>query len=221
MMSGPVCTRHVAIRRPTPHASVGRVMKLISLNCNHCGAPLEVPESAKFVTCSFCETQLKVERTASTYSTAAIAELKETTDSLSQDVAYLKLQNSLQVLEHGWDRQRQTLMTRKKDGSTRGPSSQRAVLVGIAPMAVGVVILFAGLGSPSGGAILFGLAAIVIGIIAGVTEHSRRTAYEHAQRRYSRKRAAIRTEMQAIAPFNAGPFGQTADQNDRPFPGLP
>ncbi len=196
-------------------------MKLISLNCNHCGAPLDVPESAKFVTCSFCETQLKVERTASTYSTAAIDELKETTDSLSQDVAYLKLQNNLQALEHGWDRQRQTLMTRTKDGGARVPSSRRAVFVGLAPMGVGVVILFAGLGNSSGGPILFGLVTIVIGIIAGLTEHTRGTAYERAQRRYSRERGAILSEMQALAPTDARPFGGNADHTDRPFPGLP
>lgn len=31
-------------------------MRLISVNCNHCGAPLEVAEEVRFVTCAYCKT---------------------------------------------------------------------------------------------------------------------------------------------------------------------
>ena len=46
-------------------------------------------------------------------------------------------------------------------------------------------------------------------------------AYERAQRRYSRERNAILTEMQALAPSDEDPFEFDASPEDRPFPGLP
>lgn len=54
-------------------------MKVIPLNCNHCGAPLEVAAKAKFVTCGFCNTRLSIQQTGSTYSTEVLEDLKETT----------------------------------------------------------------------------------------------------------------------------------------------
>ena len=33
-------------------------MRLVSLNCNQCGAPLEVPEKVQFLTCGYCSARL-------------------------------------------------------------------------------------------------------------------------------------------------------------------
>ena len=40
-------------------------MELISVSCNHCGAPLEVPPGANYVTCAHCGSRLAVKRTGS------------------------------------------------------------------------------------------------------------------------------------------------------------
>ena len=39
-------------------------MRTIALQCNHCGAPLQVSESARFVTCTHCGTQLTIRQQA-------------------------------------------------------------------------------------------------------------------------------------------------------------
>ena len=39
-------------------------MKLFSLNCNKCGAPLDVPGKVRFLTCQYCSAKLSVQRTS-------------------------------------------------------------------------------------------------------------------------------------------------------------
>ena len=85
-------------------------VKLIPLNCNHCGGPLEVPVDARFVTCSFCETRLAVERTNGTYSTAIIEQLATRTESLASEVRRLHLRRDLDELEENYNRSRAKFM---------------------------------------------------------------------------------------------------------------
>ena len=59
-------------------------MKLLALNCNRCGAPLEVPQKAKFITCTFCQTQLSIQRSGGAAYTEALEELGERTEQLKQ-----------------------------------------------------------------------------------------------------------------------------------------
>ena len=70
-------------------------MKLLALNCNRCGAPLEVPQKAKFITCTFCQTQLSIQRSGGAAYTEALEELGERTEQLVDDVEVLKLQGEL------------------------------------------------------------------------------------------------------------------------------
>ena len=34
--------------------------QVVSVNCNHCGAPLEVPQGTHFVTCQHCGARLQI-----------------------------------------------------------------------------------------------------------------------------------------------------------------
>ena len=40
--------------------------KLLNLSCNHCGAPLQVPEETKYLTCTYCSSRLQVEHSGGT-----------------------------------------------------------------------------------------------------------------------------------------------------------
>ena len=40
-------------------------MNAETLNCNNCGAPINVPAAAKYATCAHCGTQLAIRRTDS------------------------------------------------------------------------------------------------------------------------------------------------------------
>ena len=51
-------------------------MKLESLNCNKCGAPLQVPAGVNHLTCNHCGTPLVVRRTESISYTEKLAEVE-------------------------------------------------------------------------------------------------------------------------------------------------
>jgi DNA-directed RNA polymerase subunit RPC12/RpoP len=50
-------------------------MQLESITCNHCGAPLDVPDAANFVKCNHCDSRLAIKRTQSTTYTEELAGL--------------------------------------------------------------------------------------------------------------------------------------------------
>jgi DNA-directed RNA polymerase subunit RPC12/RpoP len=68
-------------------------MELISLSCNKCGAPLEVPINANFVTCSYCKSRLAIHSTENAYYTEVLGEIdRKTSKILSKVDTLLDLQ---------------------------------------------------------------------------------------------------------------------------------
>src|SRR5438309_578271 len=54
-------------------------MKLINLSCNKCGAPLEAPSSANFLTCSYCGSRLAVHSSGSAHYTEVLDQIDHKT----------------------------------------------------------------------------------------------------------------------------------------------
>ena len=63
---------------------------LTPINCEHCGAPLDVPDSVSRVTCIHCGTRLRVERGGSVAFTREIKALDSRADALEQRMARLE-----------------------------------------------------------------------------------------------------------------------------------
>lgn len=61
-------------------------MDLISLSRNNCGAPREVPESAKYLTCSHCGSRLAVQRTGTAYYTNLMEQITESSSQISKGI---------------------------------------------------------------------------------------------------------------------------------------
>src|SRR5688500_7726144 len=118
-------------------------MQLESLACNNCGAPLQVPTTANYVTCNHCATQLAVRREASISYTEKIDQIGEQTDHLVQELAQVRYQQALDAIDRQWERESKQYMIRGKHGHESLPSQTAAILCGIG----------------AGGALLFGLVA--------------------------------------------------------------
>jgi len=74
-------------------------MELESLNCDHCGAPLEISLTANYVKCNHCGSQLAVRRSATATFTEKVEQLAETTEQLAEQVSDLTRQSKLTELE--------------------------------------------------------------------------------------------------------------------------
>ena len=96
-------------------------VELLSLSCNHCGAPLEVPAGARFVTCAHCNSRLAVQRSGSAYYTSVLDRIEHNTEEAAEDLGVIRLQNDLGRLDREWKEQRQRYCTRGSNGALIEP----------------------------------------------------------------------------------------------------
>lgn len=83
-------------------------MKVISLSCDSCGAKLDVPGKANFVTCAFCGRRLKIQRGGTAVITEALEELTSEISSLKKDAAIARL-------DREWEDRREQFKSKRRD----------------------------------------------------------------------------------------------------------
>lgn len=191
-------------------------VSLEQLSCNNCGAPLKVPASANFVTCNHCRTQLAIRRTSDVSYTEALEEMSRKTEELTQQVRHLTWQNELAALDRNWEREKERYMVTDKHGRKHVPSELSAFVGAVLFAVVGVVMMTVGATSGNGLPVLFGVAAMVIGAIAGVAGVNRAKDYRAAQRRYRRRRASLSPETVDIGRFQPQRIAEGVEQIPTP-----
>src|SRR5687768_6903672 len=122
----------------------------VSVRCNHCGAPLVVSGGARFLTCSYCNTQLEIHRSGGAVYTEVIDQINQRTERIERDVAHIKRQNEVEQLDRDWDLRRQELMVRNKNGSKDVPSAVGGIIGGTVAVVFGIfwMIMTAKSGAP-------------------------------------------------------------------------
>lgn len=174
-------------------------MKVEKLSCNACGAPLEIPASANFVTCKHCSTQLSVRRTEDVSYTEQINRLADRTDELSEQVQNLTIQNEIAALDRDWESTRQRFMIANKEGVRRVPTQAGAIVSGVAACIFGVIWLVVtsnisaggGFGGPVGLLPVAGVVLICFGVGASAVAWNKAIAYQRAEERYKRRRREL------------------------------
>jgi len=174
-------------------------MNLIPLNCRNCGAPLQVPADLKHVTCMHCGTQLAIVHEGGAAYTEKLDELSERTEQIEEKLDELHREQKLAALDREWDKAQEGFKFRRKDGSTYLPSKGGSILSGIIGIGMGIVAMVVGLGmssgnDPGGIFVLFGLAAMCIGVGTTVWQFHQADAYESAKRRYQQRRRQIQRD---------------------------
>jgi preprotein translocase subunit SecF len=170
-------------------------MKVVTVDCNSCGAPLEVGEKTRFVTCRYCSKRLSIQHSESSVYTEVLDDIKESTDKISQDMEVIKLQNQLEQLDREWMLQRESFMISSKNGGKHLPTGGSAI-GGIFAAAFGVVwIVFASsMGAP---AIfpLFGVFFIIFAVFGAVNTTNKATSYRNAHQRYQAHRRELQHRL--------------------------
>lgn len=179
--------------------------RLTPLVCNHCGAPLAVPDDVRFVTCQHCQTNLSVEQHGGTIFTRDLERVAEKTDRIGERVAEMHAAMRREKLDEQWEQQRKQYMTELPDGTYAVPKAIDAVqfsigmsifgLIGFAiavaviPMSIGLACLLLGLG-------VIALAVMLSNV--GEANHRARE-YESALREYERLCEQIEREAKLEA----------------------
>ena len=165
----------------------GGSMELISLMCQHCSAPLQVPVDAQFVTCRHCGTQLAVRRTASAAYTETLGQIDARTQRMEDQLDDLSRQNALAELDRDWDREREQFYVTTKNNGRQLPTTTSSVLGGVVVVVAGLAwMMFAS--QIDGQFALFGLLFIAAGLGGASLHYVKATNYERAQRKYRRRR---------------------------------
>jgi hypothetical protein len=121
-------------------------MKLLSLTCQHCGAPLEVPARTTQFKCLYCGSRLHVQWADSVAHAEAIGAAR--TSRLIKTPEQFKIEEEIALLDHAWMMVRQRFMLRGFDGLLSVPNKNsikmagaNGVLLGIVPIAMGIASL--------------------------------------------------------------------------------
>jgi DNA-directed RNA polymerase subunit RPC12/RpoP len=166
------------------------IMELVSLACGHCGAPLEVPDGTRFVTCGYCSSKLEVHRSGGAIYTEVLEALQKRTEEIADDVEILKLQNELERIDREWQSDRERCMIRGKDGSLSEPSPVAGTIGGVVAIGIGIIWIFIA-GSMFPPMALFGLAFIGI-IVFNIFNNLKKSGdFGEKKQEYEQRRAEV------------------------------
>ena len=93
-------------------------MNLLSVRCHNCSAPLSVSESARFVTCKHCGSDLAIKHTDSAVHTELLQAVAETNEKISSHLERLNIHQEIESLDREWAIQKQEFGSVDKDGPT-------------------------------------------------------------------------------------------------------
>ena len=170
-------------------------MKILTLNCNACGAPLEVSAKAKYVTCRYCEAQLVVKHEESAAWTEAVEEI-------ASNVAVLELDVELMKLDREWEQEREGLLVLDSYGHLREPHPLSWFLPIPVFVLGGIYLLINSSFRSFGGGVVPVLGVSVpIAFVAflGWRELRKKRALESAQRRYEERRRELILEAKSAS----------------------
>jgi DNA-directed RNA polymerase subunit RPC12/RpoP len=127
-------------------------MRLVSLTCNQCGAPLEVPEKVQFVTCAYCSARLTIHHSGNAVYSESLDEIEKRTAEIADDLETIKLQNELESLDRQWMLDRERYKVKGEDGHYSVPGQAGSIVAMVVAAGFG---LFWTVGAASMGAPFF------------------------------------------------------------------
>lgn len=167
-------------------------MRVIAVNCNQCGAPLQVPAKTRFLTCGFCSSRLEVHREGDAIYSEVLESIEEKTNQIAEDVETIRVQNELERLDREWLSDQAQLMVRGKHGEFSVPTIPGA-MIGIA-VAVVFGLVWIGIAINIGAPMsfpLFGLVFIAFGVFLGVSGMQKAKAMQSRRQRFEFDRSQV------------------------------
>jgi len=82
-------------------------MDTITINCDHCGAPITVGPKTRYVTCAHCGSQLVIRRGEGSIYTAQLEQLEQRTAAIQDKLDKPSLQAELDRIDRDWELERE------------------------------------------------------------------------------------------------------------------
>lgn len=167
-------------------------MEIVALRCNHCGAPLEVGPSTRFLTCQFCHSELAVKHTGSAAYTEVIEQIAATTNQMAGNLKVIELQNELERLDREWADHRENFYVSGKHGHRTPPNRAGALIAAcvVIPFLLFWIVTASTMHAPSIFP-LFGLGVALLIVYQLVTTFKKAEGLDSAQSEYQSQRQRI------------------------------
>ena len=183
-------------------------MELIALNCNNCGSKLKVADSAKFVTCKHCDTQLAIHHNdgasftelaeAASRVEESAKQIEEHAGALSEQNRVIVLQNDLERLDREWATERDAMMIKGKNGHQHAPTRAQAYLAYCSSPVILCLGVF-GYSMTSSIAMLIACVFAVFFFFIGSSTLAKAKVFEDAQAQHETARAALERDLDAAS----------------------
>ena len=172
-------------------------MKITKVCCQGCGADLEVDEAIRFVNCNYCGAKLEVVHDATTTHTRLLEKLEKQTEEMADDLKVIRLQNELEKLDREWDREMQGFMVTGQNGERSIPSAGGSIVGGGIAIVFGVIWmgLAGSMGAP-GPFVLFGLVFIGFALFSMINGSTKAGAYQEALARMEGRRRDLIAQIE-------------------------
>jgi len=184
-------------------------MDLAPVTCNHCGAALQVPPTARFVTCRYCNSQLEIKRNESTITTEVLQQINQNTTSMAEDLHAIRRQTELETLDRQWNQQQAALFPKNKSGTA--PTAAGGIIASVIMGGFGLlwtIIAFTitapdphfppGFGPPPIIHIifpLFGVLFMVAAITIGIKSSAAAAQFQQQKDQYEARRQQLLTQQ--------------------------
>lgn len=112
----------------------------LTVRCQSCGAPLQVSDGIRFITCNYCKAELELVRDASATHTRLLETLQADTRQVRGSLRILEIQNEIERLDRDWDSWRQENLTRSQNGDYFEPNHFTASIFPLLFLIIGSAI---------------------------------------------------------------------------------
>lgn len=172
-------------------------MKVTKVCCQGCGADLEVDESIRFVNCNYCGAKLEIVHDRTTTHSRVLEKLEKKSDEMAGDLKVIRLQNELEKLDREWDREMQGFMVTGKNGQKSLPSGAGSMAGGVIAIIFGVIWMgFASSMGAPGFFPLFGLVFIGAAVFGMMRGGMKASEYQSANSRMQARRRELLDKLE-------------------------
>lgn len=177
-------------------------METLALACQKCGATVQAAAGMRFVTCSYCKSNLEIVLHPGSAQTRLVRELQAENERLSREVEAGRIRDRIHELDRAWAEEREGLMVRDQDGGRRAPSPGGAIFTAVFSVAAAAFWywIVSGMGASAKGfpdMRWFAVLPLLVGLGSGWFLWNRAQGYRRALESYEAERADLVHRLRA------------------------
>jgi hypothetical protein len=174
-------------------------VQAVSVSCNHCGAPLQIPQDTRFASCSYCGARLEIFHQGGAAYSRVLDDIDQRTKRIEASVEELKHHEQLDQLDREWMLSRDQYMIRDRNGNASLPNGGGGGAIFGSVFAAIFGVVWIGFAMSMGAPFffpLFGVVFVIAAIVGGISASTKASEFARAQERYQRNRRQILSNLQ-------------------------